>query len=147
MRLLLDTHVFLWFISGDARLVPHQHALRDPANDVFLSVVSTVWLIVGEKVKNSTKKRFSLGSTFTVNEVGQLVDDRFKYYAHGCGKAFDPPLVISNEPWFEEFRKNARSFEGICPIKDEMHIAALKQLASKAGTEDQSNDFNRIAAS
>jgi PIN domain nuclease of toxin-antitoxin system len=40
MRLLLDTHVFLWFISGNARLIPDQHALRDPANDVYLSVVS-----------------------------------------------------------------------------------------------------------
>jgi PIN domain nuclease of toxin-antitoxin system len=23
MRILLDTHVFLWFIAGDARLPPH----------------------------------------------------------------------------------------------------------------------------
>ena len=43
MRLLLDTHVFLWFISGDARLsTPHRHAISDPTNEVFLSVVS-VW--------------------------------------------------------------------------------------------------------
>ena len=43
MRILLDTHVFLWFIAGDARLPPHLHdALRRPENDVFLSVAS-VW--------------------------------------------------------------------------------------------------------
>jgi PIN domain nuclease of toxin-antitoxin system len=40
MRLLLDTHVFLWLIVGDSRLTPHQQVLRDPANAVFLSVVS-----------------------------------------------------------------------------------------------------------
>ena len=43
MSLLLDTHVFLWFITGDARLPDSiRDAIRDPANAVFLSVVS-VW--------------------------------------------------------------------------------------------------------
>ncbi len=43
MRLLLDTHVFLWFISSDSRLKSSaQQSLCDPSNDVFLSVVS-VW--------------------------------------------------------------------------------------------------------
>ena len=41
MSLLLDTHIFLWFISGDARLPDSiREAIRDPANQVFLSVVS-----------------------------------------------------------------------------------------------------------
>lgn len=43
MKILLDTHVFLWFISGDERLSPKLlEMLRDPENEVFLSVVS-VW--------------------------------------------------------------------------------------------------------
>lgn len=43
MRLLLDTHVFLWFISADTRLpVKWRDAIRDPENAVFLSVVS-IW--------------------------------------------------------------------------------------------------------
>jgi PIN domain nuclease of toxin-antitoxin system len=43
MRLLLDTHAFLWFISGDARLPAGWHDLvRDPANEVYLSAAS-VW--------------------------------------------------------------------------------------------------------
>ena len=42
MNLLLDTHVFLWFITGDARLpAAWRLAITDPANQVFLSVVST----------------------------------------------------------------------------------------------------------
>lgn len=43
MRLLLDTHIFLWYISGDPQLsAAWQALLRDPANTVYLSVVS-IW--------------------------------------------------------------------------------------------------------
>src|SRR5258708_2704142 len=43
MRLLLDTHVFLWFISGDPRLpVAFRDQIQDAANEVYLSVAS-VW--------------------------------------------------------------------------------------------------------
>ena len=43
MRLLLDTHVFLWYISADPLLpVVFRDAIREPANEVYLSVVS-VW--------------------------------------------------------------------------------------------------------
>lgn len=37
MRLLLDTHIFLWFISGDA--------IRDSDNEVYLSAIS-VWEVI-----------------------------------------------------------------------------------------------------
>jgi|YNPBryunderm2012_1023409.scaffolds.fasta_scaffold01898_6 PIN domain nuclease of toxin-antitoxin system len=41
MRLLLDTHSFLWFISGDERLSSTARTLiEDVHNDVFLSVAS-----------------------------------------------------------------------------------------------------------
>lgn len=43
MRLLLDTHIFLWYISGDSRLPPTlRTTIQDSANEVFLSVAS-VW--------------------------------------------------------------------------------------------------------
>ena len=43
MKLLLDTHIFLWFISGDAKLSQvHRLAICDPANQVFLSVIA-IW--------------------------------------------------------------------------------------------------------
>jgi PIN domain nuclease of toxin-antitoxin system len=43
MRLLLDTHIFLWYISGDGRLpTAMKDAIRDPGNEAYLSVVS-VW--------------------------------------------------------------------------------------------------------
>jgi len=41
MRLLLDTHIFLWYLAGDAALrVETRDRLRDPVNQVFLSPVS-----------------------------------------------------------------------------------------------------------
>ena len=50
MKLLLDTHVFLWYISADPQLpTPFRDAIRDPGNEVYLSVVS-VWEAV---IKNS----------------------------------------------------------------------------------------------
>jgi PIN domain nuclease of toxin-antitoxin system len=41
MRVLLDTCEFLWLVTGDARLSPKViSVVRDPQNEVFLSVVS-----------------------------------------------------------------------------------------------------------
>ncbi|NEQ33860.1 MAG: type II toxin-antitoxin system VapC family toxin [Leptolyngbya sp. SIO4C5] len=46
MRILLDTHIFLWFISGDTRLATDvRDAIRDPSNEVYLSAVS-VWEVI-----------------------------------------------------------------------------------------------------
>jgi PIN domain nuclease of toxin-antitoxin system len=46
MRLLLDTHAFIWWDSDPSRLsAPALAALRDPANTVWLSVVS-IWEIL-----------------------------------------------------------------------------------------------------
>jgi PIN domain nuclease of toxin-antitoxin system len=43
MRILLDTHIFLWFISGHTQLSPDvRDAIRDPDNEVYLSSIS-VW--------------------------------------------------------------------------------------------------------
>ena len=45
VRLLLDTHAFLWFAAGDARLSSRaRRRIEDPGNDKFLSVAS-VWEI------------------------------------------------------------------------------------------------------
>jgi PIN domain nuclease of toxin-antitoxin system len=41
MKILLDTCEFLWLVSGDAKLSAHfAAAIRDPANQIFLSSVS-----------------------------------------------------------------------------------------------------------
>lgn len=43
MKLLLDTHIFLWYISGDPKLPEAaRNTIRDPSNVIYLSVAS-VW--------------------------------------------------------------------------------------------------------
>ena len=46
MKLLLDTHIFLWYIAGRPRLPADLLSMiRDPENAVYLSVVS-LWEIM-----------------------------------------------------------------------------------------------------
>jgi PIN domain nuclease of toxin-antitoxin system len=53
MKLVLDTQIFLWYISADPRLAaPICAAIQNPANEVFLSVAS-VWEAV---IKYSLRK-------------------------------------------------------------------------------------------
>lgn len=43
MRLLLDTHIFLWYITADPRLPARfQATIQDSSNEVYLSAAS-VW--------------------------------------------------------------------------------------------------------
>ena len=44
MRLLLDTHIFLWAVSGSGQLKPHVRRLISSADDVFISSAS-IWEI------------------------------------------------------------------------------------------------------
>ncbi len=51
MRLLLDTHVFLWFISGDDRLPNFMRkAIIDMKNEAYLSVVSLWEAIIKHQI-------------------------------------------------------------------------------------------------
>lgn len=51
MRLLLDTHVFLWFISGDEQLPDTiRESIRDADNEAYLSVVSVWEAIIKNKL-------------------------------------------------------------------------------------------------
>jgi PIN domain nuclease of toxin-antitoxin system len=51
MRLLLDTHSFLWYITNNQKLQRHAYdAIRDKANEVFLSVVSVWEMVMKHKI-------------------------------------------------------------------------------------------------
>jgi PIN domain nuclease of toxin-antitoxin system len=53
MRLLLDTHTFLWFIDGNPKLTEYvRRLIEDIANEPFLSVAS-LWEM---SIKNSLGK-------------------------------------------------------------------------------------------
>ena len=46
MKILLDTHIFLWYISGDNRISDTIiQNVQNPQNEVYLSVVS-LWEII-----------------------------------------------------------------------------------------------------
>ena len=40
MNLLLDTHVFLWWVDGDPLPVPALQTIRDPEHAIWLSAAS-----------------------------------------------------------------------------------------------------------
>ncbi len=51
MKLLLDTHIFLWYIAADSRLpLLFRDAIRQPNNEVFLSVASLWETIIKYKL-------------------------------------------------------------------------------------------------
>jgi PIN domain nuclease of toxin-antitoxin system len=45
MRLLLDTHAFLWFINGDENLSQHSKLLIQDTNNEVLISIATLWEI------------------------------------------------------------------------------------------------------
>ncbi len=66
MKLLLDTHAFLWWLSDDARLGHRvRRLIAEPGNDVAVSVVVLWEMVVKQRVG---KLRFDL------EEVLQAVD-------------------------------------------------------------------------
>jgi PIN domain nuclease of toxin-antitoxin system len=51
MKLLLDTHIWLWYLLGDAKLSPQLQAIiSDSQNDLWLSPIS-IWetIVLAEK--------------------------------------------------------------------------------------------------
>jgi PIN domain nuclease of toxin-antitoxin system len=81
MKLLLDTHAFLWWDSNDAHLPDDlRSAIASPQNEVFVSAV-TVWEIA---IKRSSGK-LTFGQ-----RVGKAIED------HG----FIPlPITVAEAEW------------------------------------------------
>jgi PIN domain nuclease of toxin-antitoxin system len=53
MKLLLDTHIFLWYIGADKKLPSRFHEeIRNPENEVYLSTIS-LWEVI---IKNQLGK-------------------------------------------------------------------------------------------
>lgn len=66
MKLLLDTHTFLWTISGSSNIPKSTRAaIRDPANEVFVSAVS-FW----EIAINVRRSKLDLGAIGPEDLVG-----------------------------------------------------------------------------
>ncbi len=87
MKLLLDTHIFLWLIDDDERLSEqYRQAIQNPNNEKFLSVIS-IWECVikyqigklnfpsSPEIYLPKERRKHLIKTLTVDEnsIAQLV--------------------------------------------------------------------------
>ncbi|MCQ2241512.1 type II toxin-antitoxin system VapC family toxin [Treponema sp.] len=63
MRILLDTHILIWFIYGNQKLSPDAvKTIQDPHNEIFYSIAS-LWEIA---IKHRVKKNVF---PFTSNEI------------------------------------------------------------------------------
>lgn len=72
MKLLLDTHTFIWWDSDPAQLsAPVLAALRDPANEVWLSVAS-VWEMVIKAQLGKLSLRLPLGDIVQQQQANGL---------------------------------------------------------------------------
>ena len=62
MRLLLDSHTFLWWLSDVPRLGKTAHdAIASPSNDVYVSAVS-VWELAIKRQKGALDAPYDLSS-------------------------------------------------------------------------------------
>jgi len=67
MRLLLDTHAFLWFVGGDERLSDRaKEAIADLENEVFLSVASLLEIAV----------KINIGKLKLPRSFGELIPEQ-----------------------------------------------------------------------
>jgi PIN domain nuclease of toxin-antitoxin system len=72
MKLLLDTHTFIWWDSNASRLPPTTlTALRDPANSVVLSAVS-VWEMIIKTHLNKLALRLPLSEIIAEQQANGL---------------------------------------------------------------------------
>lgn len=72
MRLLLDTHVLLWWLADDPALPDAQRsAIADPASIVYVSAASA-WEIVIKKALGKLEAPDELGVALTASELEEL---------------------------------------------------------------------------
>lgn len=72
MELLLDTHTFIWFVEGNARLSPTARTLIEDENNVKLFSVVSVWEMA---IKTSLKKPvLAVTQPFTSQLINGLLD-------------------------------------------------------------------------
>lgn len=55
MKIIIDTHIFIWALSNPARLSAHQRAtLETPANTIFVSSASIAELMIKHSIGKLT---------------------------------------------------------------------------------------------
>lgn len=87
-----------------------------------------IWVIVGE---GSKPRRYSLGSVFRVTKTGEAAEEGFAYSAAGNGHRCEPPVPLTDLPWFGRFKETMNRFQfGVQPIPDSDAVAELEKLVA-----------------
>jgi hypothetical protein len=90
MGFLLDTHVLLWWLANDPKLLANiQEVIRNPVNDCFVSAV-TIWEIA---IKNSLGKLRQPDDLLAV-----LRDNRFQILDISAVHC----LRVGSLPWYHK---------------------------------------------
>ncbi|MBM3788500.1 MAG: type II toxin-antitoxin system VapC family toxin [Acidobacteria bacterium] len=117
MKLLLDTHAWLWFLAGDKRLSRKQrHAIGDPESILLLSPISlweTCLLIEQGRVPSTSSTRQWIENarqalpvreaplTFAIAERSRMIDlphqDPADRFIAATAIEMNIPLVTSDE--------------------------------------------------
>lgn len=84
MRLLLDTHVLLWWLADDPALGEEARArISDPGSSVFVSA-ATVWEVSIKQALGKLEAPSDLTSQLELNRFEPLSIDVFHAYAAGA---------------------------------------------------------------
>ena len=92
---------------------------------------NAIWFVVGD---GAAPKRYSLGSVFLVDRIGEAAEAGFERYASGQGHVFQPPPGLNDLDWFAEFFKATAHFSlGVQEVKEPRFIERLLGLAVQVG--------------
>jgi len=122
LRLLVDTHTFLWWRGDDARLgEAERQAIRDGQNDVFLSAAS-IWEIA---IKHSLG-RLEIPEPASAAAVRLGFEPLAISFAHAEATALLPPL--HRDPFDRMLVAQARA-EGLTLVTHDPLIRAYPGVA------------------
>ena len=123
MRMLLDTCALLWFLRNDAELSDNAAvAIEDPANEVFVSVVS-IWEIA---IKAGLGK-IRVPNDFESGLEEKLTQDGFTLlnvnYRHAAG-VFTLPCIHADP--FDRLMISQCRAEKLVPVTNDSHWSSAQ---------------------
>ena len=116
MRLLLDTHALLWYLSGNALLPsPIRDVLDDEANDAFVSAVSAMEVTTKYRLGKLPEANF-LAADFESKVVGHGFDLLPITVAHAATAGM---LAIPHKDPFDRLLIAQAQLEGLLLLSNE----------------------------
>jgi len=82
MKYLIDTHILIWFIEGNAQLSPNvQSLITNPRNDIYISQ-ATLWEMTIKISIGKLSLSISLSELerFLIEHQFQILETKFSHY-------------------------------------------------------------------